>query len=307
MGGLYSPGSTLTGSLTIEVEGPREFKTIRVYVIGQGHVQWLERRSTTDINGQSQSEVRQYKSDEVYVSLQQMLWKCEDSPDGVLPLGIHTYGFQIPLPVTCPGSFTGSETGSITYQIDGIVATGVPNLEYRVSQSFSVVEVVTFAPGLGEQPVHIENRRKVRSGLFKSGNVVYRAELPKTRFNVGEEIPLSWCVENGSDKPVTPLFSLVENITYIAQGSTRSGQNSITSLGSTAISPRKSSGDVSIRIPIPAHRPAMTRSNIIRSSVSLVMTLLIPGAFASNIVTPVPLYISNISIPQQQQQQAQKV
>ena len=36
MGGLYSPGSTLIGSLMIEVEGP---KAILVYVRGQGRVE----------------------------------------------------------------------------------------------------------------------------------------------------------------------------------------------------------------------------------------------------------------------------
>ena len=307
LGGNYSPGSALTGSVTVEVDSPKEFKAVLVYVRGEGHVEWTERRH----NSSDDSDYTVvFKSDEVYVSLQQTLWKCEDSPDGVFPVGRHTYPFHIVLPVTCPSSFT-SETGSIFYQIDGRVATGVPNLVYRASQFFSVLELVTFPPGVGEQPVHVEIRKKVRSGLFKSGEVVFKADLPKTRICAGEQISMSYCIENGSSKDITPSFSVVEDISYFAEGSTKLNSTVFAVQGSTAIPPHSAREGASFSISLPPCRPAMTRSNIIKSSISLVTTLIIPGAFTSNMVVPVVLYISNVKglpqqqIPQQPQQQQQ--
>ena len=50
------------------------------------------RRSTyTTVNGRTSTHSVQFKSDEVYVNSQQVLWKLDDSTDDAFPKRGHTY------------------------------------------------------------------------------------------------------------------------------------------------------------------------------------------------------------------------
>ena len=286
LGGHFSPGSTLTGSFVIEVKTAQKFKTITVYVRGEGHVRWLESQTAGD-----SSRTVVFESHEKYVHVQQVLWTFTDSPDGVLPAGRHTYPFQVALPGTCPTSFD-SPRGNISYQVEGCIATDMPNLKYEISQAFKIFESVTYSPGVGEQPVHFECHKKVKTGLFRSGDVLFKVDLPKTRYCIGEEIPVSWYVENGSNKRATPAFSIVEIVTFFTNGKTSQLQNLITFHNCTAIPSHSARGGDNVRVTIPACHPTMTRSNIIKSSYNFVMTLMIPGVFS--ISTSQPLCINTI-------------
>ena len=136
--------------------------------------------------------------------------------------------------------------------------------------------------------------KKVKTGLFRSGDVLFKVDSPKTKYCIDEEIPVSWYVENGSNKHVTPTFSIVEIVTVFAQRSANRIQNQIAFHNCTAIPSHSARKDDSVRVPIPLCHPTMTRSNIIKSSYNLVMTLMIPGVFSSNISTSQPLYINNV-------------
>ena len=79
------------------------------------------------------------------------------------------------------------------------------------------------------------------SCFLKFGDVDVKGEIPKLRYNVGEEVPVTWCLLNGSAKKVTMQISLVENLTYVAGIYTHSV--------STRVLPHTSSGDVVTQLP----------------------------------------------------------
>ena len=281
LGGNYSPGSTITGSLTIEVDKPKRYKALEVYLLGKGLVEWTERIGS--------NHPITYSAGEVYMNEKLTLWRSEDSPNGTIPVGRHTYPFQFRLPATCPSSFS-SGIGNISYEIEGSISSGRRyfKFDHKVKYPFTVRELVSVAPSAG---VRFEKRKTVQvgCGLCVSGEVTYNAQLPSTSYTVGEEIPVSWYVENGSGRQVTLQCSLQEKIAYFAEGLERASVQCVSSQSDLAIPPH-SMRDTTICVPVPPCRPAMTRTNFIKSEFLLVATVVLPCARDYN---KIPVMIGN--------------
>ena len=288
--GVFTPGSTVAGILTVVVEEPKNYKRIVVRIKGSGHTSMWER------SGEYSYEVH---SDEDYVNLYQVVWKSEDSPDGVLPAGTHVYPFQIELPHQCPSTFDPSAYGYISYEIKGLVETGQLKLSHTVTRSIRVVEVVSVGPPDCEHyPFRIEKQKRVGCGLCLSGDISCSIKLPKTRFTVGEDIPVIWYVENGSGRRVSLRCSLVEEITFYTTNKFKSTTNTIVSQRGVSIPRHSVRENATVSVLIPPCRPAMTHSTLIKSKFRLVAAVVIPGA--TNLVTRIPVTIGNDSLFQQQ-------
>ena len=284
VGGCYSPGSIITGSLIIKVDKPKKYKALGVYLLGTGKVRWTERRGDDETT---------YSASEVYVSEKLILWRSEDSPNGTLPVGRQTYPFQFVLPATCPSSYI-SQIGNISYEIEGLISTGLFKFDHKVKHPFTVSEFISVAPSAG---VRFERRKKVGCGLCVSGDITYNVQLPSTSFIIGEEIPVSWYVENGSGRQVTLQCSLREEIKYFAKGKSRGNIIILSAQSDLAIPPR-SVRDTTIRVPIPPCSPAVTHSNIIRRVFLLVATVVIP--WANDSINAIPVTIGNTRILQRE-------
>ena len=284
VGGHYSPGSTITGSLIIKVDKPKKYKALEVCLLGTGKVRWTD--------GSGYDEIT-YSASEVYVNQKLTLWRSEDSPNGTFPVGRHTYQFQFVLPTTCPSSYV-SRIGNISYEIEGLISTGLFKFDHKVKHPFTVSEVVSVAPSAG---VRFESHKKVGCGPCVFGEITYNLQLPSTSFIIGEEIPVSWYMENGSGRQVTLQCSLREEIKYFAQGKCRGNITILSAQSDLAIPPR-SVRDTTIRVPIPPCSPAVTHSNIIRRVFLLVATVVIP--WANDSINAIPVTIGNTRILQRE-------
>ena len=288
-GGSYSPGSAIRGSLTIEVDKPKRYKFIEVNLLGKGKVRWSEGGAgNTGRNFSDQQNRTHYSASEEYVNQKITLWMCDDPPNDTLSVGRHTYRFRFVLPDNCPSSYS-SIIGNISYKIKGLISTGHFKLDHKVKHPITVRELITAAPSAG---VRLEKRKTVGCGLCMSGDITYNAQLPSTSFTIGEEIPVSWNVENGSGRRVTLRCSLREKITYFAGGSSRSNTKLVSCPSNVAIPPR-SVRDATVSVPIPSCRPAITHSNIIRSEFLLFAAVAIPWACNSNNTIPVTIGNTN--------------
>ena len=281
--GHYSSGSTLTGSLTIEVDEPREYKTLTVRVQGKGSVEWSEGFG---------EDKKVYSANKVYVNKQTVLWKNEDSPNGIFPVGRYTYQFEFVLPTTCPSSFN-SRFGNINYEIEGWLSAKHHNFDHKVNQPFNVSEVVSVAPSPGGS---FERRRTMGCRFCMSGDITYNAQLPSSGYTVGEDIPVNWYMENGSGRHITVSFSLKEKITYFANGRSILSEKILSSQNDLDVPPH-SMRDTTIRLPIPHCRPAMTRAGIIKSEFLLAVYVMV--SWASDSHNEIPVKIGNQRPPQQ--------
>ena len=287
VGGRYIAGSTITGSLTIEVDKPKQYKTIEICLLGKSKVKWSEGSAETrTINSAS----------EVYVNEKLTLWRSEDSPNGTFPVGRHTYPFEFVLPATCPSSYS-SVIGNISYEIEGSIYSGLFRCDHKVKQPITVSEVVSVAPSAG---VRFERRKTVGCELCVSGAVTFNAQLPTTSFTIGEEIPVSCYVENGSGRQVHLRCSLLEKITYFARGSSHNVTYAITKQSNVAIPPH-SETDSTDNIPIPLCRPAITHCNIIKSEFIVTVVVTTPWSItATSPCIDIPVKIGNQSSIQQE-------
>ena len=277
--GVYTAGSPLSGSLTVEVDTPKHYEKITVHLLGQGYVYWSSGKHTD-------TEKKACTGSEDYVDLQQVVWKKEQSPDGTLPAGRHTFPFQFGLPLCCPSSYH-SFIGNIYYNITGVISTGPHKPNHKVKVPLDIVEVVSTDED-SKHHFRVETRKRVGVGPFKSGDITYTVELPSTSFTVGEDIPVSWYVENGSGRQVSLRCSLVEKIRYYVEEDCRDAMNTLVSQTGITIPPHTASEDT-VNVPIPPCRPAMTRSNIIKSDFKLVATVVVPWATDSHIEIPVKI------------------
>ena len=282
--GHYSPGSILTGSLTVEVDKAREYKTLVVCVQGEGSVKWSEG---------SGKDKKTYSADKVYLNEQQVIWKKQDSPYGIFPVGKYTYQFEFTLPATCPSSFS-SRIGNINYFIVASLCAKNQEFDHKVRKSFNVSKEVSIAPSAGGS---FEKHRTVGSKFCMSGDITYSAQLPSAGYIVGDEIPVSWYMENGSGRQVTAEFSLKEKITYFANGKSTSSEKILSSQNDLDVSPH-SMRDTTIYLPIPHCRPAMTNSSIVKSEFLLAVTVMV--SWASDSCHTIPVKIGNQRPPQQE-------
>ena len=190
------------------------------------------------------------------------------------------------LPANCPSSFS-SDIPNITYEIEGLISTGPFKFD-----PFIVTEVISATPS---PSVCFDDRTTVGCRLCVSGDVAYTVELPRTSFTVGEEIPVNWYVENGSGRRVTLLCVLREEMVFLASGSQRSARNILSSQSDLTVPPHRAS-EVVVCVPVPPCRPAITCSNIIKSSFWLDLTVGIPRDNDSGFTIPVT--IGNASLLQ---------
>ena len=120
----FYPGSTITGSLLLDVDEPKSYNQIFIHFSGRSYVHWTETHTTgtTGSNG-NQRETRHFRSSETYVDVVTTLWNSEESPDGKLAPGHYNWVFNINIPPTAPSSFEGS-VGHIRYSLVGKIVTG---------------------------------------------------------------------------------------------------------------------------------------------------------------------------------------
>lgn len=276
----YAPGQTIAGTLILEVEEPKSYQQVAVHLKGKGCVRWSRG---------SGEHRRTYYAREKYADEKVVLWKCEDSPDGLFPVGRYTYSFEIVIPADCPSSFK-STIGNIVYTIKGVIKTGTLKLNRKVCHIFQVVESVSIDTFL-QQSLRDEKRKTVGCLCCVSGEIVFNAQVEQSGFQMGDDISASYYIENGSGRRVCVRCDLVEMIVYIARGSqTRSSFTIARHTGNSEyIFPRSTSGQMYAKISVPYIRPAMTRSNIIKSNFVLNVTVVIPRGINSVINLPVSL------------------
>ena len=241
----YYPGSTITGSLLLDVAEPKSYKEIKIYFSGRSYVHWTELESTDG----GRSRRRRYSSSETYVNLVTPLWNKQQSPDGKLAPGKYNWPFSFTVPPTAPSSFEGT-VGNIRYSLRGKIATGLLKFDHNVELPIPVLQLVKITDPHLLQPVRQEVQKTVCCLCCASGPIVLTAALPKTGFVVGESFQLNVSLQNGSNRRVTMNASIAQRVVYYADGHQRCSGKTFVSIGSDQIEPQASRDwDPTITIP----------------------------------------------------------
>ena len=234
----YYPGSTITGSLLLDVDEPKSYNEILIHFSGRSYVHWSESH-TTGSRRNRRRVTRHYSSSEAYVDLVSPLWNSQQSPDGKLAPGQYSWPFSFEIPPTAPSSFEGS-VGHIRYSLVGKIVTGLFKFDHNVELRVPVQQLVKISDPRLLQPVREEVQKTVCCLCCASGPIVLTVALPKTGFLLGESIQFHASLENGSNRLVTMNASIVQHIVFHAQGHRRFGGKTFVSVASDAVEPQAS-------------------------------------------------------------------
>ena len=266
----FVAGSTVCGLLVVNANEPRNYKKIAVYLKGHGKVSWSE---TT--------------MEETYTLQESVVWENSHSSDGVLPTGRHTFPFQFTIPTNCPSSFRDS-IGKIEYSIAGKISSKSSfQKDHVIRYLINVSGFVNTRCGIAQEPVLHAKEKRLGMSCSPQGRINYFVSLPRTLFCVGEDIQTEIRVENESGRRVRIKVSLIERINYIISHKQKHSKHVIMVQKSTSLQPHRTSYWDSENFLVPAIRPAIVGSNIIKSEYFLHIVVKIPWSFNSSMTIPV--------------------
>ncbi|XP_028314388.1 arrestin domain-containing protein 1a [Gouania willdenowi] len=194
---VYSPGESISGTVTIKVGQALPCKGIKVNCHGFCGI-------TTKVNDTSWTSEEQYFNSSISVV-----------DKGTLKQGVHTFPFKFLIPATAPTSFEGNY-GRIIYRVRAFLDTPRFSKDYSAEKPFYLLRLLN----LNEIPdiwgvCESEVSQEFTYMLVKSGTVVLKAQTDMKGYTSGQVIKVTAHVHNDSGKTTGNISaSLMQRVTY---------------------------------------------------------------------------------------------
>lgn len=212
----YLSGSRVTGRVVVEVDEEKNYRKIEISFLGCGKVEWTEG---------SGEDSETHTAREEYLRETVIVWGdgSREGQCGALPAGHHEFPFTFTIAESCPVSYE-TDRGSyklnawIRYTLTGRISTkGALKADHTTERRVTITTEHNLPPANAE-PVIVQSQSVECCLCCVSGPVDLMVEVPRTGFTVGEGIPLSISLENGTSRSLTIGASLVKNVSLKAQG-----------------------------------------------------------------------------------------
>lgn len=297
-------GQAVSGTLDFTLKESKSYKDIHIELYGGSLVRWTERH--TDSSGRydrhhathmhhsyshnphTNTYIVTYKSSETYVQQGMLLWNSRQSPHGKIGPGTYSLPFQFMLPSTCPGSFQG-EHGSIAYVLRGHIKTGLLHNDHKIEVPIQVQRIIDV--NLPHFLVPVQQSKEKHVGLICCGSsIVFTVSLTRTCFCIGQNLPLTVSVVNGSSRRIKMRAAILRQCTYHAQGRTKSSMNTTVAVVSPNIAAHSDHHIWNAEnLQVPMVYPSLQESAIIKIQYVLSITAVIPWATSSQVQIPITL------------------
>lgn len=286
---VYSARDVVTGVVVVETDKPEHFNAITVTLKGYAEVEWSETFSSSDGNNTT-TTTYVYHAKEEYVNETAMMWHKEEVDSGALEPGKYAFPFRFPLlSEKLPSSFEG-KYGHIRYQVEAKISTGTFHFDKKVFVNIRVADRFDINVSALMSPCQYEIDKKVFSLLGSNAPISLTVSLPRTGFYVGEGIPLSASLDNGSGRTVTLRTTIKSTETFHAEGETRTHAHDLIIFQSPPVAEHTtfqwSPADL---IAIPSTTPTISNCGIISLDYTLVIEAVIP--WARNAVIKIPIVL----------------
>ena len=285
--GVYFPGMMVTGMVTAETDVPKDYKQIKVQLVGRADVHWSESRGS----GNDRRTVH-YTSDEQYLDCFAVLWDKDNAGGIAFPVGIYHFNFSLQLAAPkLPASYQGIY-GQIRYTVEArVVKEGLLKRDTTAKAVIPLVNTVTINSPQLMSPVSMEVQKTLCCWCCASGPIVMNARIPRTGFCIKyDSIPIEVSVENGSSREIRHVTaSIHKQVIYTAEGSERQDSDNITTIGSEPITPHNSIVWRPNPLTIPETSPTLTSCAIIQVNYFLRVTAAISWAINPHINIPITL------------------
>lgn len=212
----YYSGEIITGTITLNTTSEKNVRDVCIVFLGEGKVKWSESHSTRNSNGGSSTHTTYYKSHEVYVDNSTMV-----HGEGILPAGVHTYTFNIPLPLECPTSFEG-KYGHIRYEISLKL-----NRPFRFDNVYkkALTVIKTCDLNLNSMyriPLLLEEMGDLCCCYSSNGSILYTLKIPYGAYAPGQAVKYSLHVANQTMTDIVGYsYEFVKKVTFTAKTPSR--------------------------------------------------------------------------------------
>ena len=211
----YRGGSKVSGTLRVSIEKPKAVNSITVRLFGCSNVEWTEQRP--DPNGGAIPITVFHRGNRTHAESSVTVWSNKESPgiNGQFRPGEYQYPFSFILPLDIPATFNGVY-GNIKYGIAAHIDTPGLFSDEHTSFLFPVVRDVKVQDTKLLRSVRMETQKTLCCWCCTSGPIVLTVALPRQAYCIGETLPVSVTVENGSGRELSAFAVFAQHILYTA-------------------------------------------------------------------------------------------
>ena len=232
-----------------------------------------------------------YHAKETYIDQTIVVWNGDGSPSETIGPGTYSYKFRFSLPQGAAPSFNykGKYVGKVKYVMTGRIRTRhLLQRDPRIKIPIQVngirdVNLPKFATS-----VHQSSQKQV-GYCCCAGSVEHSADLTRTGFSIGSNIPVTVNVVNESSYRIKMRASIKKLITFSAAGQTRQQQSKLSSVLSDHIAPHSQHSWNVDNLVVPTTEPSFERSRILKIQYIVKVTALIPWAKNSSVSIPITI------------------
>ena len=280
--GVYFPGMTVTGTLLVVTDKPKNYRAIQVKILGQAHVHWS-----------------QYTNHEDYLNRIIHLWdKDESGGGGQFPVCNCQFPFSLQLVGNnLPASFEGT-VGYIRYTIEArIVKDALMKSDTICTSRIKVVNVVDIHHPDLLQPKSMEVQKSL-GYLCCAGTIVITVALPRTGYCIHRDrIPVEVTVENGSIREIRQIYIYIIKLVHYSAHNIQS--YCIVTVSRPSIGPRRTVVWEPSPIAIPDTPTTSINSRILQVNYSLQVKAAVSWSSNPLRVIPtidIPLVLGNVPL-----------
>nr|XP_020450254.1 arrestin domain-containing protein 3-like [Monopterus albus] len=249
--GTFSEGDNINGKVTLDLQKEIGVQALFIKIKGDADVRWTAKHG---------DHTRTYSAHTRYFKLKTFLIP-EASNDTVVPQGIHVYNFSFNIPPeSMPSSFRGCH-GKIIYKLEAVLSRSwrinktVEEEIHFVSKSFPNYHSL-MSPQVGSTTKEM--------GLFTKGHAQMDVTVNKRAYVPGETMVIAAKVDNSSSKDMTPKFTLIQDVLYLANSSTKHKSNVIFRMAGKGIKPQTQE-ELKCEVKIPCdQKPTIQNCDIIK-------------------------------------------
>ena len=299
--GVYFPGMTVSGTVILVTEKPKDYKNIEVRIVGDADVYWTETRHSTGTrhsttvsgnNHNQRTETVTYHSHETYIDTFVRVWDKEACGSSSFPVGSHSFPFSLQLVGNnLPPSYEGT-VGRIRYTLTSkIVKSGLLKRNKTCEAVLTVASVVDINTPSLQRPKAMEVQKNICCLCCASGSIVITARIPRSGCcAVTDAIPLDVIIENGSDRNICNVAATLRKVVqYTARGKHRYDSVKLASIVSDRITAHGSLAWCPTPLSVPGTVPTILSCEIIKVYYLLDIVASVPWAINPSISFPITI------------------
>ena len=262
-GWIYYPGMTVTGTLLVVTDKPKNYKSIQVRLHGFANVIWRERHGTRE-----HRRTVTYSSSEDYINTFVTFWGEGASSGGdMLPAGTYQFPFSFQLVgENLPTSYD-STFGQIKYVVEARIVNRSLKLDYVCASEILFNDRIDIIRPELLSAKSVEAQGTLCCWCCESEPIIIRVNIPRVGYYIqqGNSIPVTVSVENQTDRRIEgETLTLVKEVIYITS---RKNRYVIEYLGTiqTPSIPAQSTRETQHLLPVPSNtRQSIMNCNVIR-------------------------------------------